>query len=88
MELNSYFSIYEDKKANRIFLNGPDIASFYKTPPDSLFDDLDNLDPSFGIQNDWEVTGKLWNLLYGKSQETYEIFVVCVGFVFRLKSQF
>ncbi|CAL1543247.1 unnamed protein product [Lymnaea stagnalis] len=59
LELNNYYSIYQGKKTNRIFLNGPDIASFYKQPPETVFADLAGLDPAFEVQNDWEITGQL-----------------------------
>ncbi|KAK7004496.1 NACHT domain- and WD repeat-containing protein 1 [Biomphalaria glabrata] len=59
IELNNYIHIYQDNVTNRIFLNGPDITAFYARPPPTLFDHLHVLDPDFGQQTDWEISGSL-----------------------------
>lgn len=61
LDLNKYYTVYETKRNNRIFLNGPDIAAFYRVPVTEIFADLIHLDPAFDVQSNWETTGnEVW----------------------------
>ncbi|CAG5121859.1 unnamed protein product, partial [Candidula unifasciata] len=62
LDFNKYFTIYESKRNNRMFLNGPDIKSFYQIPSSEIFSHLGNLDPAFGVASDWERTGAIADL--------------------------
>ncbi|GFO38191.1 NACHT domain- and WD repeat-containing protein 1-like [Plakobranchus ocellatus] len=62
VDLNTYFTIFQGHSDDRIFLNGPDVAAFYKPLPGGVFAELCDLDPAFGEQFDWEVKGTIADL--------------------------
>ena len=59
MDMDVYFPIYDFKKNDRVFQNGPDIADFYTAPQPDAFLSLGQLDPAFRVTRDWEEEGGL-----------------------------
>lgn len=55
LDLRSYFKHYQERWNDRMFLNGPDISSFYKKPPPAdIFNVLDGMDPSLKAPSIWQ----------------------------------
>ena len=60
LDLGLYFTHFQQRRHDRMFLNGPDIASFYRQPPpEELFSDVQGMDPALQMPQSWTVTGRL-----------------------------
>ena len=59
-DLGLYFTHFQQRRNDRMFLNGPDISSFYKKPPPAqLFAPVQGLDPALQTPESWLSTGCL-----------------------------
>ena len=60
LDLGLYFTHFQYRRHDRMFLNGPDIYSFYKKPPPAqLFRPVKGLDPALQTPESWMSTGRL-----------------------------
>ena len=64
LHLDRYFPLFESKRDNRQFLNGPDVTDFYAPPEDvkGAMTDIEvvvrDMDPAFRVRTDWEDSGE------------------------------
>ncbi|XP_076449165.1 uncharacterized protein LOC143285645 isoform X2 [Babylonia areolata] len=71
MDLALYCKHFQERRNDRVFLNGPDVASFYlgEVPPD-LFLPVQGLDPALQAPLSWLTTGQLADCAHVRALST------------------